>query len=280
MLKLYKMSQRGTSCANLYAAAVQHDKSNVIASEPGRARQSRAAFTLAEVLITLVIIGVIAALTIPNLLRKQNDHADVQKVKKVYANLANAYQLAIRDLGTIPEGGWTQNQGGTSSSEKPAADDVMQKLLPYFKNSEMCPTTYGGFAKCYTHKLYQFDNTEIAKQHYVVYPFARLSDGTVIYLALWDNNCKFSNIYCGFIQFDINGKRGPNRHGYDIFIAYMLQDRLVPAGNGMNGLPQTFSWAHYCRNLYPTSYGKNGTGCTAWVLYKGNMDYKYKDIEW
>ena len=38
------------------------------------------AFTLAEVLITLTIIGVIAALTIPTLMQKWSDHADVTRV--------------------------------------------------------------------------------------------------------------------------------------------------------------------------------------------------------
>ena len=50
----------------------------------------RTAFTLAEVLITLTIIGVIAALTIPNLMQKWHDHADVQKVKEAYSILNNA----------------------------------------------------------------------------------------------------------------------------------------------------------------------------------------------
>ncbi len=40
-------------------------------------------FTLAEVLITLVIIGVIAALTLPSLINKTNNQETVSKLKKL-----------------------------------------------------------------------------------------------------------------------------------------------------------------------------------------------------
>lgn len=52
-------------------------------------------FTLAEVLITLVIIGVIAALTIPALINKTNEQDTVTSVKKAYTILSQAYQKTI-----------------------------------------------------------------------------------------------------------------------------------------------------------------------------------------
>jgi len=73
---------------------VQHDKSNVIASG---ARQSGAAFTLAEVLITLVIVGVIAAVTIPTLLSKYQDFALATQRKKAYSEFLNIYSLALKN---------------------------------------------------------------------------------------------------------------------------------------------------------------------------------------
>lgn len=45
------------------------------------------AFTLAEVLITLGIIGVVAAITIPGLITKYQKLATVVKLKKVYSQL-------------------------------------------------------------------------------------------------------------------------------------------------------------------------------------------------
>ena len=52
------------------------------------------AFTLAEVLITLGIIGVVAALTIPTLISKYQEKQTIVKLKKVYSILQNAYTAA------------------------------------------------------------------------------------------------------------------------------------------------------------------------------------------
>ena len=48
------------------------------------------AFTLAETLIVMGIIGVVAALTIPNLNSSTADKEKVAKLKKVYSNLNDA----------------------------------------------------------------------------------------------------------------------------------------------------------------------------------------------
>ena len=52
--------------------------------------KNKKAFTLAEVLITLTIIGVIAAITIPNLMQKYTKHQYVVGLKKAYSELSNA----------------------------------------------------------------------------------------------------------------------------------------------------------------------------------------------
>lgn len=57
------------------------------------------AFTLAEVLITLGIIGVVAAMTMPSLV---NDHRNKQYVvafKKLYSNFSNAIIMFKADQG-------------------------------------------------------------------------------------------------------------------------------------------------------------------------------------
>lgn len=58
------------------------------------------AFTLAEVLITLGIIGVVAALTMPALVAKYNEMVMVNKLKRTYSELANAIELRKAELGT------------------------------------------------------------------------------------------------------------------------------------------------------------------------------------
>ena len=57
------------------------------------------AFTLAEVLITLGIIGVVAAMTIPIVINKYRSYVLEVQFKKAYSNLSQAILLMKQDLG-------------------------------------------------------------------------------------------------------------------------------------------------------------------------------------
>src|SRR5574344_654228 len=57
------------------------------------------AFTLAEVLITLGIIGVIAALTIPTLIQKIDDKIYISMWKKKYSEIAIIYEIVKNEIG-------------------------------------------------------------------------------------------------------------------------------------------------------------------------------------
>src|SRR5574344_1720591 len=68
-------------------------------------------FTLAEVLMVLAIIGVLAAMTIPTLLQRSQEKATVSRLKKVYSTLSTAYRSAIYDNGS-PAGDWASDAPG------------------------------------------------------------------------------------------------------------------------------------------------------------------------
>lgn len=57
------------------------------------------AFTLAEVLITLGIIGVVAAMTIPTLLGSARNIERTTKLKKFYSTMRQAFLLSVDDNG-------------------------------------------------------------------------------------------------------------------------------------------------------------------------------------
>ncbi|MDR1326838.1 MAG: type II secretion system GspH family protein [Heliobacteriaceae bacterium] len=61
------------------------------------------AFTLAEVLITLGIIGVVAALTMPALIANYKKQEMVTRLKKTYNTLSNAVRRAEADYGDYAE---------------------------------------------------------------------------------------------------------------------------------------------------------------------------------
>lgn len=56
-------------------------------------------FTLAEVLITLGIIGVVAAMTLPALIQKNNNKVVETRLKKFYSAINQAIMLAENDYG-------------------------------------------------------------------------------------------------------------------------------------------------------------------------------------
>ena len=60
---------------------------------------AKAAFTLAEVLITLGIIGIVAAMTLPALIQKHNKQVVETRLKKFYSTINQAIQLTEVDYG-------------------------------------------------------------------------------------------------------------------------------------------------------------------------------------
>ena len=61
-------------------------------------KRSNFAFTLAEVLITLAIIGVVAAMTIPTLVNKYQDRVNETRYKKALSMVSQAVQLAMAEI--------------------------------------------------------------------------------------------------------------------------------------------------------------------------------------
>lgn len=96
------------------------------------------AFTLAEVLVTLGIIGVVAALTIPSLIEKHQKEVTVTKLKVFYTTMSQAFQRAQNDYGSYND--WDGNTFGDSLSSEGDGEKQLQwlekYLLPYIKYTE------------------------------------------------------------------------------------------------------------------------------------------------
>jgi len=173
------------------------------------------AFTLAEVLITLGIIGVVAALTLPSLIQKQNDRATVARVKKMYSVISNAVAL------------WQAENG----CETDVADCLSQYASYDCKNAfsgiekklNIVDRVYNGQDKNVAwlpDVSYGLDGTAVTSGwmgvNRIVGSAATcqylLSDGTTM-TAHFPDTLKNS----GYLFFDVNGAKPPNRVGKDIF---------------------------------------------------------------
>jgi len=92
---------------------------------------SKSAFTLAEVLITLVIIGVVAALTIPTAISKFRKNQIETRLKKSYSTLTNAIKRAEVDHGSVSLLWDTSN----------LADFINTYIKPYVSNIKKITVT-------------------------------------------------------------------------------------------------------------------------------------------
>ena len=206
----------------------------------------RAAFTLAEVLITLGIIGVVAALTLPTLIQNHQKQVYVTQLKKAYSTLGNAFNKMAVDEGVVD---WDQTYcaqiyGLWGNGPSPTNEELnecfnnLTKQMNVIKKKEFGETVNNAD---WCGDVCQADN-------YYVF---MTSDGVTI------NSCAAFDLYV-----DINGTKSPNVEGRDVFSfwVYFSDNKIVPGG----------SYNDYWKNCSATNLS---TSCTAKVLIEGKMNY-------
>lgn len=131
------------------------------------------AFTLAEVLITLVIIGVIVAITVPTLIAKYQKEQTVTRLKKAYSALAQTTNRAITDYGPVST--WVLGEFLSGEDAKTFLDKY---ITPYM--SVMSKTTVGNNSNWSANYKLRYLNSNT--QHSFSSNAARfyLNDGTSI----------------------------------------------------------------------------------------------------
>ena len=96
-----------------------------------RVLKKKAAFTLAEVLITLGIIGIVAAMTLPTLIQKNNNKVVVTRLKKFYSVFNQAIDMAEVKYGDIKY--WFEDTGGVDLDENGNPIEETAKIDIWFQ---------------------------------------------------------------------------------------------------------------------------------------------------
>ena len=200
-------------------------------------KKTKAAFTLAEVLITLGIIGVVAALTLPNLIANYQKKQAVTQLKATYSVLAQAFERAKADYGDMETWGLDSIRGQTSGEKEIYTNFAETYFVPYIKtikNYKITSLKTIGYKNIY--KLDGTPDTSLldTPRYYVILP-----NGTITGFQL-DGHCDAShedsdgNTVCDsqwyytdlYIVTDINGKKAPNTLGKDIFVMSTMDNQF------------------------------------------------------
>lgn len=224
-------------------------------------KKSFIAFTLAEVLITLGIIGIVAALTIPTLVKNYQKIVLESQFKKAVAVLNEAVKLWQLNEDNIWETYYDNSdrkgQALRASFVKYLKGDIVEtprELKPYYtsqKNSTQqmhyCP------ASCCGHPL---TSNRMIETY----------DGIMYGVCARDNQLNF--------YFDINGyDKGPNKWGIDLFdFDYSKDNKLYN-----NYTCSSSGCANYFSDKYNGTNVNDGIGCTTCALQRS--DY-FKKIDW
>ena len=219
-------------------------------------------FSLAEVLITLTIIGVVASISLPSLIQYIQDTQLKIAYKSVYAELDNATRRVVSD------------QGGSIKSSFPDYPDLASSYAKYLIYTKQC--TSSSSEGCW-HKAGKWSSlsgdpdgdSNVGISSGATTPGFILNNGTLLYFSSLDGNCtnKFGYTdyyYCARIDVDVNGFKGPNKIGKDIFGMYIREDGIKPLGI-------TGDWTLFSDCIQPpkanwNAYNNSGYGCSAQYL--------------
>lgn len=209
-------------------------------------------FTLAEVLITLGIIGIISAITIPTLINKIQEKQFHVKLKKVYSTISAATAQMVMDNGGYIWDNTFDDGEELSLSMK----NEYKKYFKYIKDAKDSDIRING--------RYGYKSSTIVLPPVSSRAGAILKDGSDFYFystpSCIEPTTQSNWFLCGNIIVDVNGNAKPNMFGLDTFTFNILKNntlgyKVVPSGKYNN---------HTCEvgsTTQTTSYG-----CTELVI--------------
>ena len=190
----------------------------------------RSGFTLAEVLITLGIIGVVAAMTIPNLMTSISKRQVETHIKANFSIIKQTLRFAEAD-------GLSYDMAITDGSDESMKLWFETYMAPHLKVEQICYNQQGcwhkaGIVKSLTGGTPRYENNNGIGGNIITF---KIANGSMFNI---DGNTASDMASFGLdttsdgmtFYFDANGEKKPNRIGKDIYIMVWSDQGLVPAG--------------------------------------------------
>ena len=250
----------------------------------------KAAFTLAEVLITLGIIGIVAAMTMPTLISKHEKKVYGTKLIQTYSILNQGFRAYLG-----------QNETDLLS-QTPAFDSIHNSAVsscdPENWDNPACKEFVDEMSKI-------FNGIHLNKTGVVTYKYLKangtgtrgpwsftLNNGAVMYIGVSKNYNTTGRLAqvkrygtklttsVAYLDIDINGAKKPNRWGRDFFEFQVSDEGIVIPEGGKdysvfrNGnLDSMWNSQYLYWGCKPETTSPRGWGCGARVIEEGGMYY-------
>lgn len=205
-------------------------------------------FTLAEVLVTLGIIGVVSAMTIPTLVKNHQRTVYVTQLKKVVTELAQVAERATNDNNAVSlDETKYRGEGGAANF-----------LKDYFKIAKDCGKS---LTPCFADSY----ETMSGEAFTLETPLVAVALASGASISIYENYLQYRSDFHGYLamQVDVNGQQGPNILGRDLFHLDLYSDGKVGE-----------SYDNDLSNSCLSGDASYGAGCFDKVVKDGwQMDY-------
>ncbi len=225
-------------------------------------------FTLAETLITLGVIGVVAALTLPSVINNYRNKQLQVAFKAAYSIFSQTVINMVEEDGAGLKKKYTKYDSASQSYVN--ANEFYDKFYKYSKLNVIGKCSYSG-------KIMNYNKTGEAYSSYTSYTIVGRE---TIDKLLSNGMCSYLYVNAGQINItvDVNGTRGPNMLGHDIFY-FTIDENDVLKPRKMSNLydeeeleDMDFSFVAGIPCSKNSKQRGNGTGCAYYALIDESPD--------
>jgi len=165
-------------------------------------------FTLAEVLVTLGIIGVVSAMTLPTLVKNHQRQVYVTQLHKVYNELSQATEQVITDSNAV-----------SLAESRFARGNGIDFLNAYFKTVKLCGSNEA--SDCLADEYKNLNGDNVPMENSILDSCAILASGASVCIHNYGGDGTAA------LVIDVNGKQPPNIMGRDLFTGAISEDGSV-----------------------------------------------------